>query len=76
MNKPLTVAKDDFTNDVIKTVNEAGLPAFIMADVLGDVLKELQRMAKEQLERDREAWAQELEKGLEPKEKPVENKKA
>lgn len=56
MNKPITIAREEFLNGLINLVNNAGLPAFIMREAMGNVYTELQRLEKEQLERDKIAW--------------------
>lgn len=56
MNKPITIAREEFLNGLINLVNNAGLPAFIMRETMGNVYTELQRLEKEQLERDKTAW--------------------
>lgn len=56
MNKPLTVAREDFAKEIIGAVNSSGLPAFVVREVLQSVVKEAQKLEAVQLQADREAW--------------------
>ncbi len=59
MDKPITVAREEFTQDLIKMVNTAELPAFVIADILKDALAEIRRIAERQLAEDRQKWENE-----------------
>ena len=56
MNKPLTVAREDFAKEIIGAVNSSGLPAFVVREVLQNVVQEVQKLEAAQLQADREAW--------------------
>ena len=56
MNKPITVARADFAAAVVDAVKGAGLPAFVMARVLRDILAQLEREEIKQYKTDRQAW--------------------
>ena len=56
MNKPLTVAADEFTQAVIHHINTSGLPAFVLAGLLEDVVKELRKVSADQLRKDNDVW--------------------
>ena len=56
MNKPITVAREDFATALINLVNDSGLPAFVMSDILKNAVKELERLEGEQYQLDKQAW--------------------
>lgn len=56
MNKPLTVAADEFTQAVIHHINTSGLPAFVLAHLLEDIVKELKNVSADQLRKDNDVW--------------------
>lgn len=56
MDKPITVARAEFAEQVVHAVNEAGLPAFVLAEVLKDILGEVEKEAVKQYRNDRQAW--------------------
>lgn len=56
MNKPITVAREDFAQALIKLTNEAPLPAFVKIDVLSGVTKALEPVAMEEYNREKQAW--------------------
>lgn len=52
MKKPITIARHDTLDAVVKTLNESGLPAFVQVDILEDVLRELERLERIEYARD------------------------
>lgn len=48
--KPLELVRLEFLESVVKLVNESGLPAFVMLDVLKDLTSQLSTLAAQQLE--------------------------
>ena len=48
-NKPIVVARHDFMTALAETINGAGLPAFVVIEVLERTLSELQKMADKEL---------------------------
>ena len=56
MNKPITVAREDFAQALIKLTNETPLPAFVKIDVLSGVTKALEPVAMEEYNREKKAW--------------------
>lgn len=56
MNKPITVAREDFATALINLVNDSKLPAFVMSDILKNAVKELERLEGEQYQSDKQAW--------------------
>lgn len=52
MNKPTTVARQEFIEKIIEDINASELPFFIIEPILKDLLESIQRGAKEQFEKD------------------------
>jgi hypothetical protein len=48
MQKPLTVAHQDFKDSMVCLINNSGLPAFILADTLSGFVRDLNALAKQQ----------------------------
>lgn len=48
--KPLELVRLEFLESVVKLINESGLPAFVMLDVLKDLTSQLSTLAAQQLE--------------------------
>lgn len=63
MEKPLSIMREEFVQSLIALVNNCGLPAFLTADILSQIANEANRLAHEQLARDKEAWAKEQDNG-------------
>ena len=59
MNKPLTIARQEFIDDLVNLINGSGLPAFVMSDVLSDILSDVRMEEQRQLARDKEEYANE-----------------
>ena len=53
MNKPITVAYENFKSDLTKLINNSGLPAFVVELVLRDYLSEVGIIAQNQLQSDK-----------------------
>lgn len=64
MNKPITVARQEFTEGLVNLVNNSNLPAFVVREALATVYERLAEIEKAQLEADRAAW-DESQKGEE-----------
>lgn len=56
MNKPITVARQEFVEKIVDVCNTSGLPAFMMLDVLMDTKGVLEDLAAKQLKDDVEKW--------------------
>ena len=56
MEKPITVAREEFANALIQLVNTTKVPAFVILDVMGGVTQELQMVAKKQYDNDLAAY--------------------
>ena len=53
IKKPLTVASDDFLNNVVGLINNSGLPFFIVENILQDCLREVHKASQQQLQSDK-----------------------
>lgn len=58
MEKPLTIKRAEFNKALVQTINNAELPAFIVADCLQAVLFEIQTLATQQYQKDLQAYQQ------------------
>lgn len=56
MNKPTTVLRQEYIQSQIELINNSGLPAFVLVDIVEETLQELRRLAAEQYRKDKEAW--------------------
>ena len=56
MNKPLTVAREDFRRAVTEAINDSCLPAFVVFDALQAVLYDVGRAAQHQYAADLKAY--------------------
>ena len=60
MDKPLTVAREEFVEKIVTLVNESRMPAFIMEAVLKDITAEVHAAAQQQYEHDKKAYEESL----------------
>ena len=58
MNKPFSIARLDLTNQIAALVNECGLPASVIADILEKFLRVAEQLAEQELARDMELMEQ------------------
>ena len=56
MNKPLTIARQEFTQEIVDAINRTEIPMFVIADILKSALAEVNSMAQAQYEADVKAW--------------------
>lgn len=62
MNKPITIARQEFTQAIVDAVNNAELPMFVVSDILKSALTEVDKLAQAQYEADVKAWEEGQEK--------------
>lgn len=62
IQKPVTVARQDFIDGIVGLINASGLPAFIITDILKDVQSEMVRQTNEQYEKDKAAYENAINK--------------
>ena len=58
--KPITLLRRDFINNICNAVNNSGLPAFVVADVLDRLLSDTRAAVETELKRDEIAYRQAL----------------
>lgn len=63
MEKPLSVKREEFVQNLIALINNSGLPVFVAADILSQIASDANQLAREQLAKDKAAWAKEKEDG-------------
>ena len=59
-NKPITVARQIFIENVVNEINESGLPFFFFFFLLSSFIPELRKQATVQFEEDRKAYEESL----------------
>lgn len=55
-NKPITLVREDFINNIIELCNNSGLPFFAIEDVLKNLLQEIHSASLQQLEEDKKRY--------------------
>lgn len=53
MEKPLSVAREDFVNELVELINNSGLPMFVVLDVLKGATEEVKDAAARQYEQEK-----------------------
>lgn len=56
MNKPITLVREDFQNDLATLINTSPLPMFAIEPILRQYADEVAVIAKQQLEMDRQNY--------------------
>ena len=56
MDKPITVARQEFTQSLVNLVNSSNLPAFVMRGALAQMDQALAQLEQAQLEKDTAEW--------------------
>jgi len=65
MDKPLTVARGEFMTTIVNAVNEARLPAFVIAEVLTQALTVVRERAEIEYKNDLDAYNKALKESEE-----------
>lgn len=60
--KPISLVKEDFTNQLIETCNNSGLPLCMIEYILKDLLQEIHVLTQRQLEIDKKEYENQLSK--------------
>lgn len=61
MDKPITVARQDFMESIIDLINHAQLPAFIIKGCIEEILPTLNQLAQDQYQADLKKYREEQE---------------
>lgn len=56
MNKPITLMRQEFIENVADLVNESGLPLILVEPILRDLLEKIQASIRQQTELDKIAY--------------------
>lgn len=56
MEKPITLRRAEFMQMLAQAINESKLPAFVIADCLTLTKIEMDKLATQQLQMDKEEW--------------------
>ena len=65
IEKPLTMKRQEFTEQVVEMINSYGLPAFVVIGVLEALLPTLRQLEQQQLMQDRKLYEEMLDKRTE-----------
>lgn len=68
--KPLTVAKDEFSEQLVQLCNDSGLPFFLIEYMLKELIDKVHAVSIQQLEADRKAYQKALESATESEHTP------
>ena len=69
MEKPISLRREDCIASIVTAINNSGLPAFALADILDGLRRQVAQLAQQQLEDDAKAY----EESLKEEEKKEEN---
>ena len=56
MEKPMILRKCEFTNNLTAVVNQSGLPAFMLVDILRNLLAELDKRERMEISQAAKEW--------------------
>lgn len=60
INKPMSMAKEEFAKTVVEAINTSELPLFVIESILKELLMEVSVVAKQQAEAERAQYEQML----------------
>lgn len=64
INKPLSVIKDEFVENLINLINGNGIPLFVTEYILKDILTEISTAVKEQAKMEKAQYEQMLKQQI------------
>lgn len=56
MEKPLSVKREDFIKTLVDVINGSDLPSCVAYEILRDITREAEALARRQYEADKKAW--------------------
>ena len=62
MNKPISIAINDTKNSIISSINESGLPACILLEILNSLVSQVNELAKQELANDTKQYIEDMKK--------------
>lgn len=63
MNKPLTLARQEFAEHIVELINNSELPAFVALEILKSCEVELSALAQKQYEQEKAEYERSLNEG-------------
>ncbi len=60
MQKPITIIKQEFTEGLVKYINESSLPPFVIEYILKDIINEVHLASVQQLKFDTERYQKQI----------------
>lgn len=73
MQKPITLIREEFAQNMVSVVNRSGLPFFIMEPIVKDLLESIQDGARRQAEADQAAYSEYMQKEAEKAQDAADN---
>lgn len=64
--KPVTLMKEEFTNELVNIINSSALPMFLIEYILKDILSEVHIASAKQLQEDEKKYSQQLAEQTDP----------
>ena len=61
MDKPITLQIEQFKQELIRLVNESGIPIFLLDYILKDLSNEINLLSNDQLKKDETAYQEHTE---------------
>lgn len=62
VKKPITLLKQEFTEELIKYINDSSLPSFLIEYILRDILNKVHLASIQQLEFDTKKYQEQISK--------------
>ena len=62
ISKPITLVREEFAESIVNLCNNAGLPFFVIEDVLKSLLQDIHLAAQRQLAEDTKTYAAQISK--------------
>ena len=60
MNKPISIVREEFKQNMIELVNNSNLPMFVVEPIMNEILTEVRAVAKAQFELDKKRYEESL----------------
>ena len=62
MNKPISISINDTKNSIISSINESGLPACVLLEILNSLVSQINELAKQELANDTKQYIEDMKK--------------
>lgn len=60
INKPILLRREEFTNNIIRLINDSELPVFIVEYILKDILTEVHSVTQQQFESEKVTYEKQI----------------